>query len=128
VIGPAGVFVVETKYRTKKSRGDEVRWDGSRLLIGGFEDRGPVDQAERNARDIRGELKADGLDVPVIPVVVFPGWWVVGPKRGDSWVTNPKYFSYSVQDQERERVAMSAQEIARAVVSIQRRIVTACTG
>src|SRR5258706_3872926 len=51
LIGPAGVFTVETKTWTKPARGDaRIKFDGERILVGDHEpDRNPVIQARAQA-------------------------------------------------------------------------------
>lgn len=95
LIGPKGVFTVETKTRTLPARGrGDVHYDGVRVLVNGFEpDRDPVRQAKAQARWVR-ELVKDftGKAVAVRPVVVFPGWYVnqTWRARPEVWVANPK--------------------------------------
>lgn len=95
LIGPAGVFTVETKTRSKPLRGEaRVRFDGERILVGGHEpDRDPVVQAKAQAAWLR-ELLAEstGRKFAVRPVIVFPGWYVEQPSNAlrDLWVLEPK--------------------------------------
>jgi hypothetical protein len=97
-IGPAGIFVVETKGRSKPLRGKardiKITFDGRTLAF--IEDGdtkcktdAPLGQAEANARWVR-ELLAKLLagrgnpvcrftrdrQMPVNPVVVYPGWFI----------------------------------------------------
>lgn len=95
VIGPGGVFTVETKTRSKPARGDaRVTWDGERVLVAGLEpERDVVAQAQAQARWLR-ELLMDsaGRAFDVQPIVVFPGWYVEaapGSQRS-VWVMEPK--------------------------------------
>jgi hypothetical protein len=93
LVGPAGVFAVETKTVRKRS-GDRVIYDGERITVGGHEpDRDPIQQAEANARRVKEELlKLTGKTVAVRPVVLYPGWFVEKPHglRPWVWVLNPK--------------------------------------
>lgn len=95
LIGPAGVFTVETKTFSKRTSADaKVTFDGERIVVDGHEpDRDPVVQAKSQARWLR-ELLAEstGRKFPVRPVILFPGWWVEpnkGPTR-EVWVLEPK--------------------------------------
>jgi hypothetical protein len=94
ILSRQGVFVVETKTRTKPVKGSPiVTFDGKRLLINGFEpEHSPVTQAEGNARWLAQMLRAStGKEFPVSPVVLFPGWYVESSRKGSSiWVLNPK--------------------------------------
>lgn len=75
VVGPPGVFVIETKYRSG-SGVIECR-NGSGVLVDGRpEERDPVRQAVGSAREVRELIRKDAsLDVWVKPVVVFVGDW-----------------------------------------------------
>lgn len=95
LIGPAGVFTVETKTHSKPARGDaRITFDGDRLLIAGFEpERDPIVQAKAQAAWLRTLLgESTGRKLAVRPVILFPGWFVEqgqGTTR-DVWVLNPK--------------------------------------
>ena len=94
VLSSQGVFVVETKTRSKPIKGSPtVTFDGKTLLVNGFEpERNPVTQAEGNARWLAKMLRAStGKEFPVRGVVLFPGWFVESSPEGSSvWVLNPK--------------------------------------
>ncbi len=96
LVGPAGIFVIETKTRSKLMRGSgKVFYDGNAIRI---EDRKPTEeplvQARSQATWIVNLLNYDrSRRFAVRPVVVFPGWYVEQPgslKREDVWVLNPK--------------------------------------
>ncbi len=95
VIGPAGVFTVETKTWSKPGRGEaRIKFDGERLRAGQHQpDRDPVDQARAQASWIRELIsESTGRKFDVRPVIVFPGWFIEqaeGSKR-EVWVLNPK--------------------------------------
>jgi hypothetical protein len=82
VVGPRGVVVVETKSFKKppKGQGDshyKVQYDGKGLLFQGWATTEPITQALGNARWLHDYLrKAINRDVPVIPAVALPGWWI----------------------------------------------------
>jgi hypothetical protein len=94
VLSDRGVFVIETKTRTKPIKGSpSISFDGKKLLINGFEpDRNPVTQAQANAKWLGEMLRAStGKEFPVRPVVLFPGWFVEPlPKGSAVWVLNPQ--------------------------------------
>lgn len=82
VVGPGGVFVLETKARPRrKSIRDQkehvVVFDGKTLRFPWCEDSKAALQAERNAQWVKQYL-ADFApkDLEVQPVVVLPGWFV----------------------------------------------------
>ncbi|WP_395733823.1 nuclease-related domain-containing protein [Prosthecobacter sp.] len=82
VVGPSGLFVVETKARRKihqdASGADHVvQFDGRSLHWPRSESREEVEQAERNAVWLRDFVhKRLGLAVQVVPLLVIPGWYV----------------------------------------------------
>lgn len=116
VIGPKGVFTIETKTWSKPARGEAiVMHDGEKLTFNGFEpDRNPISQA-RAARDwLRNFLlETTGQTFPVKGVVVLPGWYVKQTKgsKPDIWVLNPKAFPGFI---EHEPVALKGEDIALA--------------
>lgn len=85
VIAPGGLFVIETKYRSKKGNGqNEVRFDGDALTINGLPDLGNAKgQVCEAANYITTTIKALGEKAPVTPIICFPGWWVesVAPNK-----------------------------------------------
>lgn len=95
LVGPAGVFTVETKTWSKPMRGDaRISYDGKTLtVVGRTPDRDPLVQARSQARWLKTLLaESTGRQLPVRPVVVFPGWYVepaVGSQR-EVWVMEPK--------------------------------------
>lgn len=77
VVGPPGVFVVETKYRSG-SGVIEFRNGKGIFVAGREEERDPLKQARGNAREIRKLIQRDtGLERYVKPLVVFVGDWRV---------------------------------------------------
>jgi hypothetical protein len=82
VVGPTGVFAIETKGRPKPTgkaieKGHEVHYDGKSLAFPGWRETAPLQQAERNAMWLRKWLSsAVGEPVAVQPVLVLPGWYV----------------------------------------------------
>lgn len=95
LIGPAGIFTVETKTRSKPTRGSaKVVFDGEHILVNGIEpDRDPVVQAKAQAGWLRELLyQSTGKKMAVRPVVVFPGWFVEQSHGSIKklWVLEPK--------------------------------------
>ena len=103
ILSSHGVFVVETKTRTKPIKGSpSVTFDGKTLLVNGFEpERNPVNQAQANARWLGEMLRTStGKEFPVMPVVLFPGWFVEPfPKGSSVWVLNPKALPSFIQNE-----------------------------
>jgi hypothetical protein len=95
LVGPRGVYVIETKTLTRPhSRIATIWYDGETVSVAGLTpERDPVKQASALARSM-GELvkESSGKTYAVRPVVLYPGWSVERPNnlRPDVWVLNPK--------------------------------------
>ena len=129
LVGPAGVFTIETKTWSKPMRGDaRISYDGATLTVAGrTPDRDPLMQARSQAGWLK-TLLADstGRQLPVRPVVVFPGWYVepgVGSQR-EVWVLEPKAlpaFLSSEEDRiEASDVRLAAYHLGRFIRSVER--------
>jgi hypothetical protein len=85
VLGPEGVFVIETKWRSGK--GVINFRNGEGLFVNGLPDaseRDPLAQARGNAAEVRKMIKEDcQLDVWTTALVVFVGDW----KVKETWQT-----------------------------------------
>jgi hypothetical protein len=96
VVHQSGVYAIETKTYSKPDRGEaKILFDGQSVRIPGRElERDPVRQARAQAKWLQELiLENSGKRVPVRPVVVFPGWFVVPTaeaKSSEVWVLNPK--------------------------------------
>jgi hypothetical protein len=103
IIGPKGIFTIETKYARKPEKGrGEVHYDGRLVTIQGFSpDRDPVEQAQAQARWLYNLLKdSTGKSIFVKPVVVFPGWYVKTQTfNADVWVINEKALASFMDNQ-----------------------------
>lgn len=83
LVGPGGVFLVETQGRSKpgrKATADtpwEVKYDGKALQFPGWTETEPLLQAQRNSDWLQKWLSsAVGQAISVQPVVALPGWFV----------------------------------------------------
>ncbi len=122
IIGPAGVFTVETKTWSKPIRGDvRIRFDGEKIWKGDLEpDRDPVIQAKAQARWLKVLLtESCGKEFLVRPVVVFPGWFVEPPpvRVPDIWVLEPKALPAFL---EKEKTVMAPEDIKLASFHLSR--------
>ncbi len=97
VIGPHAVYMIETKSRKKSGKGKQsanVEYDGKALRFPDHVTSKPVDQARHEARWLAEFLRgAAGENVPVVPVVALPGWYVnssPNAHQSDVIVLNPK--------------------------------------
>ena len=79
LIGPSGIFAIETKTLGKRGGAEEkAGFDGKEITIRGKSlPRNPVAQACANAGWLRDFLReSTGRAFPVTPVVMLPGWYV----------------------------------------------------
>jgi hypothetical protein len=96
VIGPAGVFAVETKARSKgimKGKQDAmVIFENSRLKFSNHQESESIQQAKGQSKWLAEFLrKSVGKPVVVKPILVLPGWLVERREKDASiMVINPK--------------------------------------
>lgn len=96
VVGSAGVFAIETKYRTKQpgkegEHDHKAEFDGNKIQFPSGYDIKAAEQARRNARWLADTLsKATGEHVKVQPLVALPGWWVTLKANSDVKVLSGK--------------------------------------
>jgi len=112
LIGPTGVYTIETKTISKPAKGScEITYDGETVSVNGFTpDRDPIIQAKAQANWIKGFLKqviTEGLLVR--PVVLYPGWFVKPqPKGCEVWVLHPDALPTFLKN---EREALDKRDI-----------------
>lgn len=104
LIGPGGVFTIETKTWSKPAKGEaKVVFDGEQLSANGFTpDRNPVIQAKAQARWLRDLLtESTGKPIAVWPVLLFPGWYVENVQSAwrEMWVLEPKALPKFLQNE-----------------------------
>lgn len=100
LVGPTGVYAIETKYRSKRpsmkgQEGVRAEYDGNSIrFAGGANEQLPVQQAQAVASELSKWLHGKiGEPVCVVPVVALPGWFVKTtqkPGNGQAYVINPK--------------------------------------
>src|SRR5258708_38144973 len=121
ILAKQGIFVAETKTRSKPSNGaSKVTYDGTTLLVDGIKpDRDPIAQAEMNAQWLIQTLaESTGKRFAVKPVVLFPGWWVENKaKNSKVWVLEPKQLPGFVQH---EPVSISDSDLQMVVYHLIR--------
>lgn len=98
VVGPTGIYAVETKTLRKSTKGNpRIAYDGQTVLVDGCRlPRDPLDQARGQARWLGDTLKdMTSHAYEVRAVVAFPGWFVDqrGRAADGSWVLEPKALS-----------------------------------
>lgn len=122
LIGPAGIFTIETKTWSKPRRGEaRIGFDGHRVRVGSREpDERVVVQARAQANWMR-ELLAEstGRRFAVRPVVLFPGWFIEQSPGSTSeiWVLNPKALPEFLS---RQSTALRPEEVQLASYHLSR--------
>ena len=121
VIGPAGIFSIETKTWRKPSHGESrIKIDDDRLLANGREpDRDPIMQARAQAAWLKTLLTdSTGRAQDVFPVLLFPGWFVEPTQGAKSmWILEPKALPSFLK---REPVRLSAEDASLAAFHLSR--------
>jgi len=98
VVGPPGVFAIETKGWSKRpgkfgEAKHEAVFDGRAIRFPWGLTARPLDQARRNKKWLEEFLSnSTGERVSVQPIVALPGWWVSVTAKMDSgvWVLSGK--------------------------------------
>ena len=94
LIGPRGIFTIETKTLSKPVRGEcRIIANHEGVTANGLKlDRNPVIQAKAQAAWLKHQFGDADFKVSVQPVVVFPGWFVEPADFNaiGAWVLEPK--------------------------------------
>jgi hypothetical protein len=114
IICSRGIYVVETKTRSKPARrGAVVSVTSDCLKVVGLKpDRDPISQARAAAADLHQVLKTFTKNsLWVAPVVVFPGWTVVDHRESQSypWIISA--------DDLAERIALQPESLSSLTVT-----------
>ena len=125
VIGPTGLFCIETKTHSKPERGEcRITYDGASVSVNGFiPDRDPVIQAKAEARWMSDLIEqSTGKRFTVQPVVVYPGWYIETTRPNpDVWVLNdtvvPTYIKNARGFLSPEDVSLVAFHLKRYVIA-----------
>ena len=127
VIAPNGIFVIETKTRSKPNgRRGTIKYDGDTVLVDGkAPDRDPIRQVKANNSWIQELIcESTGKSFPVRPVVLFPGWFVEplnSAAQNKVWVLNPKSLPSFIQH---EKVSIAPEDVNLIAYHISRYIRT----
>jgi len=122
IIGPAGVFTIETKTISKPMRGEtKIQFDGETIQVNGQAmERNPVRQAKAQSSWLKKILQeTTEREYKVRPVVVFPGWFIEqkpGSLR-EMWVLEPKALPSFLENAPN---VLSAEEIKNASGNLSR--------
>jgi hypothetical protein len=125
VISPKGLFVIETKTRSKPNGKDvKITFDGDKISIDGkVPTRDPIKQVLANTAWVREMLKErTGRSYPARPVVLFPGWFVesVGARSHERvWVLNPKGLTAFI---DQEKPSLSLEDMKTATCHIAQHV------
>jgi hypothetical protein len=120
VVGPFGIFAVETKCWSKRlgkfsAAKHEAVFDGNAIrLPWGITD-APLKQARRNQRWLEGFLaKSTGEPVAVQAIVALPGWWVSLSVKIDSgvWVLSGKQVAGRIAGEQPKLPPKTIQQVA----------------
>ncbi|PLX85595.1 MAG: hypothetical protein C0617_03615 [Desulfuromonas sp.] len=95
IIGPKGLFNVETKTVSKPRCEAKIVYDGEEVrILGARPDRNPIVQAKAQSNWLKGFLiEETARMVAVQSVVLYPGWFVQGPQKHANaavWTLSPK--------------------------------------
>lgn len=123
LVGPGGVFAIETKYRS--GQGEITFRDGEGVFVGDrLEDKDCLKQAGGNAAAIRDLIQKNcGRRVWVTPIVVFVGDWKIKNKWRDTnlRVFTPERLLDYIRDQQpqltRKDIELIASHLERSVKS-----------
>jgi hypothetical protein len=121
LIGPAGIFTVETKTYSKPRNDARILFDGEIIRIDGVKpDKDLTIQVKAQASWLRQTLtESTGRQFAVKSAIVFPGWYVkyTGPKNKTLWVLEPKMLPTFL---DQERVVLSTEDIHLASFHLSR--------
>jgi hypothetical protein len=82
VVGPTGVFAIETKGRSKPIQKDgksefKLKYDGKQLIFPSWVETKPLEQAKRQATSLQKWLSsAVGEPLEVKAILAIPGWYI----------------------------------------------------
>ena len=129
VVGPNGVFVVETKGRSKHiiegSKQFKVVVENDSLIFPTHTEKEPIEQVRRNVLSVRKWLQsATGMDIPVAGILVLPGWFVELKQRAiDPYILNasalpkvfPKFFAGALELGQINAIAYQVEQRVRDI-------------
>jgi hypothetical protein len=117
IVSDRGIFTIETKTYSKPSSGrPTLVFDGEQITRNGNAlQKDALQQAQAQAKWLHDLIQeTTGRDLPVRPVVVFPGWFIektTGAKTSPVWVLNPKALPTFLENEPR-RIAAADVKLA----------------
>ena len=125
VVGPAGVFAVETKGRSKVKRNQgaadaKVVFDGQQLIFPTWAETDPLDQSRRQAKWLTRYLSsACGFEVADRPALAIAGWFIERQQPSDVLIFNGKPPRFMAVPENGNR--LSGQEIMAIKHQVEQR-------
>jgi hypothetical protein len=117
LVGPSGVYAVETKARhkpnTRSSTKDaQVTYDGQTLFFPNWKEHRPLKQTEWQAKWLSSWLQsATGGQVPVNPMLALPGWFISKTSPHGIPVLNPKQIKSFIKRQRKGVLSQKQIEV-----------------
>ena len=117
VVGPKGVFAIETKTRRKGGarpglNDHEVFYDGRRLIWPLWDESDSLDQAKRQSQWLRGWIREQTtIDTPVAPILTIPGWFVTEKANNGIRVVSPKILPQAIDGRSKTAQPLESREI-----------------
>lgn len=121
LIGPQGIYSIETKTLSKPLRGDcKVQVTPEAVYANGHKlDRNPVIQAKAQAGWLRAFFARHEFKAPVWPVVALPGWFVetYNSREIGAWVVEIKALKGHIEKQRERLTRDEVKALATALAS-----------
>lgn len=121
LIGPQGIYSIETKTLSKPLRGDcKVQVTPEAVYANGHKlDRNPVVQAKAQAGWLRAFFSEQDFIAPVWPVVAVPGWFVetYDSREIGAWVVEIKALKGHIEKQRERLTRDEVKALASALAS-----------
>ena len=125
VIGPTGIFAIETKTHSKPAKGAcNVVYDGAKVTVNGYSpNRDPIVQARAQASWLSSTIQeSTGRRLFVKPIVVYPGWYVTShPETDDVWVLNANPVPTFIMNNRR---SMSPEDVSLVTFHLKRYVIS----
>ncbi len=124
VVGPSGLFAIETKTRRMASGAPETRrrtveFDGHLIHYPGSSDRYGLDQALRNRDALRSLVNEKlGVELPVSGILALPGWFVVEKGIAEVRVMSPQILAPHITTA-KPPPALTRELLARVIVLME---------
>jgi len=126
LVGPNGIFAVETKARSKPDRGSnqkdsKVSFDGQQLVFPDHRESAPIEQTKRQAKWLSKWISsAVGESILVTPLLVIPGWWIdIKAKLNGFYITNGANLNFITKAN--NNVLLSAQQIKQITHQLEQK-------